>query len=330
MFTTIFQIAERVIAGEEISYPEANRLVKIQRSEEVMALAAAANAVRERFIGPQVDLCSLVNAKSGLCSEDCTFCGQSSHYSTGCRTYPLLSVDEMVKAAREAESRGADRFCIVTSGQRVSGPELEVILEAFREIRESTQLKLDCALGRLSREEFQALKQAGVTRYNHNLETAEAHFDQICSSHAYRDRVETVQVAQETGLEVCCGGIIGLGESPAHRLELAFALKELGVDCIPINILNPRPGTPLAAAAPLPPLEILATISLFRLILPGRVIKLAGGREHNLRDLQALGLLAGANGLITGGYLTTQGRSPEQDLQMIRDLGLAIRQVRGE
>ncbi|MBI2877127.1 MAG: biotin synthase BioB [Candidatus Tectomicrobia bacterium] len=325
MFTDIFQIAERVIAGGEISVLDAHRLARVQRPDEVMALVAAANAVRERFIGPKVDLCSLINAKSGRCSEDCAFCAQSGHYDTGCRTYPLVSPEEMVQAAREAEAQGAERFCVVTSGQRVGPPEFQVILETLQRIREQTRLKLDCALGKLSLEEFRALRQVGVTRYNHNLEAAEPYFARICSTHTYQDRVETVKAAKEAGLEVCCGGIIGLGESPAQRLELAFALKALEVDCIPINLLNPRPGTPLASTPPLPPLEILVTISLFRLILPKRVVKLAGGREHNLRDLQAVGLLAGANGLITGGYLTTQGRSPEQDLQMIRDLGLGVR-----
>jgi biotin synthase len=165
----------------------------------------------------------------------------------------------------------------------------------------------------------------GVTRYNHNLETAESHFSKICTTHSFQDRVQTIEVLKERGFSICCGGIIGLGESPQQRLELAFSLKELGIDCIPVNILNPRPGTPLEHSKPIPPMEIIKTLALFRLVLPKGTIKIAGGREVNLRDLQSLALLAGANGLIVGNYLTTPGRSGEDDLTMIRDLGYEIK-----
>ncbi|MFQ5904418.1 MAG: biotin synthase BioB [Candidatus Binatia bacterium] len=322
MFSRIFNLAEEILEGREISYSEACRLGSLRRPEEVMALTAAANAVREKTLGPKVDLCSLVNAKSGICIEDCAFCAQSSHFSTGCPTYSLLSPREIFQAAQAAENEGAERFCIVTSGPAPTSEELENILRALHRIREDTRLELDCSLGKLGPPDFQALRQAGVTRYNHNLETAEDHFGNICSTHSYHDRVATVKAAQETGMEVCCGGILGLGETIEQRLRLAFALKELAVDCVPINLLNPRRGTPLAHQPPISPFEAIQTTALFRLILPDKIIKLAGGREHNLRDLQALGILAGANGLIIGGYLTTQGRSPEQDLQMIRDLGM--------
>lgn len=320
MFSQIFRLVDEILVGREISYSEACRLGNLRRPHEIVALAAAANAVREETLGPKVDLCSLVNAKSGICAEDCAFCAQSSRYAPDGPTYPLLPPEEIFQAAQEAEARGAERFCIVTSGLAATPAELEDILEAIHRIREGTRLELDCSLGRLSSRDFQALRQAGVARYNHNLETSEDHFGKICSTHSYQDRVATVKAAQEAGMEVCCGGILGMGETLEQRLRLAFALREMKVDCIPINLLNPRPKTPLSAQKPIPPLEAIQTAALFRLILPDRIIKLAGGREHNLRDLQSLGLLAGANGLIIGGYLTTQGRSPEQDFQLIRDL----------
>jgi len=322
MFSHIFQLADEIIEERDISYAEAYRLGNLRRPEEIMALATAANAIREKNLESEVDLCSLVNAKSGMCMEDCAFCTQSGHHATDCLTYPLLSSQEIFQAAQEAEARGAERFCIVTSGPAATPAEMEDILEALRWIREDTQLELDCSLGKLSYEDFHALRQAGVTRYNHNLETSEDHFEKICSTHSYQDRVTTVQTAQKAGMEVCCGGILGMGESLEQRIKLAFTLRELEVDCIPINLLNPRPGTPLASQKPLSPMEAIQTIALFRMILPEKTIKLAGGREHNLRDLQSLGLLAGANGLIIGGYLTTQGRSPEQDVQMVRDVGM--------
>jgi biotin synthase len=180
-------------------------------------------------------------------------------------------------------------------------------------------------LGTLSEERAEALKKVGVTRYNHNLETAESHFSKICTTHSFKDRVQTIEVLKGLGFSICCGGIIGLGESPQQRLELAFSVKQLGIECIPFNILNPRPGTPLEHSEGIPPIEIIKTISLFRLVLPKGTIKIAGGREANLRDLQSLALLAGANGLIVGNYLTTPGRNAEDDLTMIKDVGFQIK-----
>jgi biotin synthase len=233
-----------------------------------------------------------------------------------------LEPSEILHAAREAEQNGAGHFCLVTSGKRISEAEFEAILDTLKEIKKTTGLKLDCSLGHLPREYFIELHRIGVSRYNHNLEAAKSFFPTICSTHTYQDRWDTVRAIQEAGLETCCGGIIGMGETREQRLELAFALKELGVECATINILNPRPGTPLDHTPPLPPWEIIKTIAIFRLILPNSIIKLAGGRERNLRDLQSLGILAGVNGLIIGGYLTTSGRSIADDLQMIKDLDL--------
>jgi biotin synthase len=233
--------------------------------------------------------------------------------------------DRIVKEAKEAQKKGTGRFCLITSGRKLNDKEFETILNALGRIREETALDLDCSLGTLSEERAEALRKVGVTRYNHNLETAESHFSKICTTHSFQDRVQTITVLKDRRFSVCCGGIIGLGESPQQRLELAFSLRQLGIDCIPFNILNPRPGTPLERSESVLPMEVIKTIALFRLILPKGTIKIAGGREANLRDLQSLALLAGANGLILGNYLTTLGRSPEDDLAMIRDLGFILK-----
>jgi len=288
-------------------------------------LAAAANRVREEFNGNKIDLCSLLSVKSGKCPEDCAFCAQSAHYKTEAPVYPLMDIQRIVEEAKEAQARGTGRFCLITSGREVSDKEFETILDALGRIRRETTLDLDCSLGTLSKERAESLRKVGVTRYNHNVETAESHFLQICTTHSFRDRVKTVEVLKGQGFSVCCGGIIGLGESLQQRLELAFSLKQLGIDCIPFNILNPRPGTPLENSEPIPPMEVIKTISLFRLVLPKGTIKIAGGREANLRDLQSLALLAGANGLIVGNYLTTPGRNAEDDLTMVKDLGFKLR-----
>jgi len=320
----IRKIGDKVLEGKDVSIKELLPLLGTN-GPDVLDLAAVANRVREEFNGNKIDLCSLLSVKSGKCPEDCVFCAQSAHYKTEAPVYPLMDIQRIVEEAKEAQARGTGRFCLITSGREVSDKEFEAILEALGRIRRETTLDLDCSLGTLSEGRAESLRKVGVTRYNHNVETAESHFLQICTTHSFRDRVKTVEVLKEQGFSVCCGGIIGLGESPQQRLELAFSLKQLGIDCIPFNILNPRPGTPLENSEPIPPMEVIKTISLFRLVLPKGTIKIAGGREANLRDLQSLGLLAGANGLIVGNYLTTPGRNAEDDLTMVRDLGFKVR-----
>ncbi len=323
MKTRIRKIGDKVLEGKDVSMKDALPLLEA-RGPDILDLAAVANRVREEFNGNKIDLCSLLSAKSGRCPEDCAFCAQSARYKTEAPVYPLLDVERMVEEAKEAQARGTGRFCLITSGREPSDKEFETILDALGRIRRETTLDLDCSLGTLSEERAGSLKKVGVTRYNHNVETAESHFPQICSTHSYGDRVKTIDVLKKQGFSVCCGGIIGLGESPQQRLELAFSVKQLGVDCIPFNILNPRPGTPLEHSESIPPMEIIKTISLFRLVLPKGTIKIAGGREANLRDLQSLALLAGANGLIVGNYLTTPGRSVEDDFKMIEDSGFEV------
>ena len=320
----IQKIGDKVLEGGSVNTKEIYPLLET-KGPDIIELAAVANRVREEFNGNEIDLCSLLNAKSGRCPEDCGFCAQSAHYKTEALVYPMMDTNRIVEEAKKAQRKGTGRFCLITSGRELNDEEFETILNALDRIRRETTLDLDCSLGTLSKERAESLKKVGVTRYNHNVETAESHFPQICSTHSFRDRVKTIEVLKEQGFSICCGGIIGLGESPPQRLELAFSLRQLGIDCIPFNILNPRPGTPLEHSESIPPMEIIKTISLFRLVLPKGTIKIAGGREANLRDLQSLALLAGANGLIVGNYLTTPGRNAEDDFRMIKDLGFKLK-----
>ncbi len=314
------KILAKIEKNESIDFKEALELIALD-GKDCMELFSLANYVRSK-LGDRVDLCSIVNAKCGLCSEDCKFCAQSVHNDTGITPYPMIDEDEILNMAQMMEEEGAARFCIVTSGKDVGGEDFENMLRSIRRIRKETRLSVCISSGMLTDERALALKSAGATRLHHNLETSKSFFNEICTTHTYDDKIKTIHIAQEAGLEVCCGGIIGMGESVRDRLELAFTLRELDVESIPLNILNPIKGTPLDNEKPIKPLDIIKTISLFRLILPGKNIRIAGGREKNLRDLQGLCLLAGANGLLLGNYLTTQGRTPREDIMMINDLGL--------
>ena len=320
----IRQAAERVLQGGSVTLVEAIRFIELEGWPEVLELAAQATRIRQRFTGNEVDLCALVNAKAGMCPEDCKFCSQSSHWNTGISSYPLMDADQIVERAKAAQRFGAKRFCIVTATRGLADRDLPVLCEAVRRVKEEAGLVPECSLGFVTDEQLEQLKAAGMSRYNHNLETAEDHFPQICTAHTYQDRLNTLRMLRRHGIEICSGGILGLGESRRQRVELAFALAELDVECAPINVLNPRPGTPLESAGPPDPKEVVKTIAIFRFILPRARLELGGGREVNLRDFQAMAFLAGANSLIIGGYLTTHGRQPTQDLQLLKDLGFTI------
>ncbi|MEW6531946.1 MAG: biotin synthase BioB [Thermodesulfobacteriota bacterium] len=315
-------VEERILEHGAITRAEAESLLDTP-PEHLMRLIAAADRIRINFKGDTFDSCSLINARSGGCGEDCAFCAQSSRYRGEASVYPLVSSDRIVTAARDAEQAGATRFCTVTSGGALSNREFDTLIQALESVHSGVDIALDASLGFLNEERAAQLRAAGVTRYNHNLETSREYYPEICTTHSYEQRVETVRTVLAAGMSACCGGIIGLGESPQQRLDLAFTLAELGVDCVPINILNPRPGTPLEHAMRPEPLEILKTVALFRLILPQATIKIAGGREANLGDFQAMALRSGANGMIIGGYLTTSGRSVEEDWEMVRQAGFA-------
>ncbi len=315
------EYAQKVLKGEEITREEAIELIHTS-DEDTMLLLAMADKIRRTFNGDDVDLCAIVNARSGRCPENCKFCAQSAHHNTGVTEYPFMTADEILSAARKAKEAGAIRFSIVTSGRNTNNPrEFEQILEALKRIKEELQLEICCSLGLLTYEQAVKLKEVGVTRYHSNIETAPSNFPSICTTHSFEDKMFTINNAQKAGIRVCSGGILGLNESLEQRVEMAFELKRLNIDSVPLNILNPIPNTPFENNAPIPPLEILRTFAVFRYILPKASIRTAGGREVNLRDLQALALSGGLNGIMVGNYLTTAGRAPEEDLQMIKDLG---------
>ena len=286
-------------------------------------LFAFANRVRDKFRGNKVDLCSIVNAKSGSCSEDCSYCAQSAHNKSGAKIYPLLHKDKIMEAAASASEKNVKRFCVVTSGKKPSKNELLEICAFISGIKDLGLLP--CAtLGMLDVEAMQKLKDAGLNRYHHNLETSEAYFSEICTTHTYQDKIKTIQRAKSLGFSICSGGIFGLGESWEDRIDMAFVLKEIGVDSVPINFITPVTGTPLGDKESLDPLEALKIIAIYRLILPEREIRVCGGRPHTLRDLNSQIFTAGADGLLLGNYLTTSGRDPDTDLQMIKDMGLEV------
>ncbi|OGQ88731.1 MAG: biotin synthase BioB [Deltaproteobacteria bacterium RIFOXYD12_FULL_56_24] len=273
--------------------------------------------------GTAFSLCSIINAKSGRCSEDCHFCAQSAHYQTEAPVYPLLDKARILAAAHEALKNGASRFSLVTSGRGLASDDLLQVLKIIRAIREEVGIKVCASLGILGEAELGRLKEAGLSRYHHNLETSREFFPRICTTHSFADRVATIKAAQAVGLEVCSGGIFGLGESEADRLSMAMSLVEYGIDSVPLNILIPLAGTPCAGFPPLGITEILRAIALYRLILPQAAIRLAAGRESALADFLSSAFMGGADGMMIGGYLTQRGRSPKADLQFaekIREL----------
>lgn len=280
-------------------------------------LIAKADKIRERFAGNRVELCNILNAKSGLCSQDCKFCAQSARHKTGSGVYPLKSKADMLEAARRAKEIGAERFDIVTSGDKLSKEDFRVIVDAISEITENIKIKMCASLGSMGDREFFLLKQAGLSRYHHNIETSPGFFPKIVSTHTFEDRLKTIKAAKKAGLEVCSGGIIGMGETMDDRIQMALILKELKVDSVPLNILVPIAGTPLGEKLVLPCEEVIRTIAIFRIILKDKIIKIAAGRESILKDFQALGFMAGANGMLIGGYLTIKGRSVEEDLKLV-------------
>jgi len=296
----------------------------LETDATLLPLLSGASLIRNHHHGHGIRLCAIVNAKSGRCPEDCAFCAQSAHHHTQIETYALMEPGEILRQAREAEAMGARRFSIVTSGKALTTSELEKVVQIIRLLKEKTKLCLCASLGMLAEERAHQLKEAGLSCYHHNLETAPSFFPQICTTHHYEEDLDTLRCAKGAGLEVCSGGIFGLGESPAQRVELAYTLKEMGVDSVALNFLNPIPGTPLEGAATLAPLKILRSVALFRFLLPDKDIRICGGREVGLRDLHPLVIWAGANGIMIGHYLTTKGRDHHADLRMIQDLGMEV------
>jgi biotin synthase len=301
----------------------AERLLQIG-DDDLPRLIGLAHQVRLHWMGPAVEVESIISAKTGGCPEDCTFCSQSARYTTDVARHSLLSTARLVELARRTREHGSTEFCIVVA---VRGPNrhlLDQVCEAARAIRAEVDIEVDASLGLLADGQAEQLAAAGIHRYNHNLEAGPRFFHRICTTHTFEDRQATCRRVIAAGMELCSGGIFGMGETWSDRLDLAFALRDLNAREIPCNFLDPRPGTRLAGAAPLRPLDALRCTALMRLINPRAVVRYAGGRELVLRDLQAYGMLAGANGLIVGNYLTTLGRSAELDLAMLADLGMPV------
>ncbi|MEG6585281.1 biotin synthase BioB [Dendrosporobacter sp. 1207_IL3150] len=321
-YDLIFELGKKVLNGGQLTFDEALSLTTIDESD-IPILLGVANKVREHFTGKAVDTCQIVNARSGNCSENCKFCAQSAHHEVQFNAYPLMKEDDIIAAAKKAEVDGASRFCVVTAGCGAQGdPDFDKLVDAIKRIGRETTLDRCCSLGTLQEEHVAALKEAGITRYHHNLETSESFFSEICTTHTFQERVDTIKRIKAQGLQVCSGGIIGMGETWRQRIELAFTLKDLDADSVPVNVLNPIKGTPLENNDRLNPMEILQTFAIFRLILPTKIIRYAGGREHNLGELVPLGYLSGINGALIGNYLTTSGRGANHDLETITGLGL--------
>jgi biotin synthase len=283
-------------------------------------LISVASKVRKDETGGELELCGVINAKSGSCSEDCKFCAQSAHYCTAIPEYPLKNTDEIIAAAGKAKKNGADRFGIVTSGNRLTSDEILLVAEAIHIIKEEIGIIPCASLGALDAESFKTLKEAGLSRYHHNVETSERFYSEIVSTHAYKERVQTVKNAKAAGLEVCSGGILGMGETWDDRLDMALLLKELEVDSVPLNFLVPIKGTPLQDAVTISPFDALRVIAIFRIILGGVTIKVVAGRESVLKDFQGMIYMAGANGMMVGGYLTIAGRSVEEDQALVEEV----------
>jgi biotin synthase len=315
----IHDAMHKVLMGRDISFEDAEKLLC---SNDVCTLANCSNTITRNFNGDVVDVETLINAKSGACPEDCSFCAQSSWYSADINKYPLLPQETILEQAQKAKESGANSFCLVCAYRSPPDNEFEQICKTIIEIKKKVKMDVNVSLGFMTREKARRLKSLGVKRYNHNLETSESYFSQICKTHDFYDRVNTAKVVKEEGLELCCGGIIGMGENPIQRLELAFSLKLLKPDEVPINILIARKGTPLETLNPLDPMDAIKTIAVWRFIMPKTILKIAGGREIHLKDKERLALKAGANGIITGGYLTTGGNKSSMDIAMIKEIGL--------
>jgi biotin synthase len=316
----LFEFYEKSISGE-IDFEDA---LKLYENFDAYDLLYLAYRIKKAFKKNKMDLCSIINAKSGKCSENCAFCSQSMYHKTDIQVYPLKSKEEIINKAKRME-KCCNRFSIVVSGKSISDGEFEKVIEVIEVIKKQTKLKVCASLGIIDKDKLKALKELDV-RYHHNLETSRNHFKNICTTHTYDDRVKTIKKAKKLGLEVCSGGIFGLGEDFKERIDMMMDLKKLDVDSVALNILHPIKGTKMYdlikknGIKPISPMEALKSIAICRVIMPDREIRLCGGREFNLHDLQCLSLLA-LDGLMVGDYLTTKGRILEDDLRMIKDMG---------
>lgn len=319
------ELARRSIDGRPPTRDEALAVLR-SSDDELLAVLEAAFMVRLAFWDRGVNLHVLRNAKSGICRENCTFCSQAMGAYSGVDRYGMQSVESLVEGALDAHRTGAVKYCMVTATRGPSASDLDTVCEAVRRIKSKVDISICVSLGLLTREEAEQLRAAGVDRFNHNLETSSRYYPEVCQTHTWEDRVATIRHVKAVGMEACCGGILGMGETEDDRVGLAFALRELEVESIPVNFLDPRPGTPLEHLDRLPPRDCLRALCMFRFVNPGRDVRVAGGREVSLRSLQALALYP-ANSMFTEGYLTTGGHGADADRQMIEDAGFYIRSM---
>ena len=312
---------EIIEKGKKINFDLAYRLATEAHSED---LFEAADKVRKAVHGNSFDLCSIINAKSGKCSENCKFCAQSSHFDTEIDEYDIVGTDEALVQAKDNDNHGVRRFSLVTAGRTITTEQLKKYGEIYNQLNEETKLRFCASMGMLTREKAELLKSFGVERYHCNLEACRSFFPKVCTTHTWEEKVETIKTAMNAGLDVCSGGIIGMGETLEHRLELAFELRDLNVKSIPINVLTPIPNTPFENIEPLSISEILTCVAVFRFINPEAVVRLAGGRNQ-LGEDQYKCFKAGANGAIVGNYLTTPGNSLADDIKNIEQSGFTVK-----
>ncbi|WP_379966586.1 biotin synthase BioB [Ectobacillus sp. sgz5001026] len=315
-------IANEVVQGREVTNEEALAILQAD-DDELLEIMNAAYIIRRHYFGKKVKLNMIINTKSGLCPEDCNYCSQSMISEAPIDKYAWLSKEKIVEGAQEAIRRKAGTYCIVASGRRPSDKEVEHVIGAVKEIRDTTDLKICCCMGFLNEDQAKRLSDAGVHRYNHNLNTHVNNYESICSTHTYDDRVDTVEKVKDAGISPCSGAIFGMGENEQQRVEIAFELKRLDADSIPCNFLVAVPGTPLEGTKELRPVQCLKILAMMRFVNPSKEIRISGGREVNLRALQPLGLFA-ANSIFVGDYLTTEGQEPTADWNLISDLGFEI------
>ena len=313
------------IVLEKKNFPEEmiNELFNIE-DKFLKDLSDAANEITRRFQGSKIDVEQLANIKKNYCSEDCTFCSQSAFFDTGIDRYQLMTPDGVVRQATNAKKAGADSYCLVAAWREPSESDFKQVCHIIEEVNEKVGISIECSLGFLTEQQAEKLKALGVIRYNHNLETSESKFPEICTTHTYQDRIDTLRIARQAGLELCTGGIIGMGETRNQREELIQAIAKLNPEEVTVNLLVPFPGTPLELQTPLSLEEILRVFAVLRFLLPKSIIKISGGREVNLNDDGKELLLSGANGIISAGYLTLNGNSMQKDVKMIKEIDLEV------
>lgn len=320
-FQKILKCQEKVFKKQNLTEKEIETLLNVSK-KELTTLSECANKITRKFQGDEIDVEQLSNIKKNQCSEDCSFCSQSAFFNTNVDQYQLLSKEEVVRQAKKAFDEGAQSYCLVAAWREPSDSDFEKVCSIIKEVNDKVGISIECSLGFLTRQQATKLKELGVKRYNHNLETSRSKFPEICTTHTYQDRIDTLKIARDAGLELCTGGIIGMGETRKQRLELILDLAKIHPEEVTINLLVPVPGTPLELQTPLPLSEILRTFAVIRFVLPEAIIKISGGREVNLQDDGEELLLSGANGIISAGYLTLDGNEMKKDLEMIKKINL--------